>query len=229
MRCLIVRFIDCEGPGIFEEVLREKGYAITFHDAYKKGLSLVPEAHQVFDLILLMGGPQSLANPEEKSFFKPYLNLVEDALALTGHKVVGVCLGAQIIAKVLGEEIRKGEKGKEFGFGTVQITQPNHPVFKGVDVTTLPVFHFHEDTYNLPKDATELLKSEMYANQMFVYKNQALGIQCHIEMTLDLLDGWRKRFSDVAKLIPSVNDKIKTDVTNIQKYGKQIFENILSL
>ncbi len=229
MRSLIVRFIDCEGPGIFEEVLREKGYALTFHDAYKKGLSLVPEAHQVFDCILLMGGPHSLTNPEEKSFFKPYLNLVEDALALTGHKVIGVCLGAQIIAKVLGQEIQKGEKGKEFGFGTVQITQSNHPVFKGVDSQSIPVFHYHEDTYDLPKEAVELLKSDMYANQMFTYKNQAFGIQCHIELNLGLLDGWRKRFPDVAKLIPSFNDAIQTNVNKIQKYGRLIFENILNL
>lgn len=229
MRSLIIRFIDCEGPGIFEEVLREKGYTVTFHDAYKKGLQLVPESHQIFDLILLMGGPQSVANENEKSFFKPYYDLVEDTLALTGHKVVGVCLGSQIIAKVLGAEVKKGEKGKEFGFGQVNITKPNHPIFKGIGASDILAFHYHEDVFSLPKDSENLLSSSLYSNQMFSYRNQAIGILCHLELNLNLLEAWRKRFSDVAKLIPNVNDKVKSDLESIQKNGKIIFENILNL
>lgn len=229
MRSLIVRFIDCEGPGILENVLREKGYNVTYHDAYRPGLKLVPESHQIFDLIILMGGPNSVANPEEREFFKPYFGLVEDTLSLSSHKVLGICLGAQILAKVLGSEVRKGEKGQELGFGTVKVTNSSHPVLKGIDSTEIPVFHFHGDTYDNPKNSEGILSSEMYPSQMFAYQNKAFGIQCHIELTAPMLDVWRVRFPEIGKIVSSVNDNVRTQISSIQKYGKTIFENIINL
>lgn len=82
MRSLIIRFLDSEGPGILETSLKENSYKITYQDTYKKGLELVPESAQIFDLILLMGGPQTVYNESEYDFFKPYFDLVEQALAL---------------------------------------------------------------------------------------------------------------------------------------------------
>jgi len=229
LRSLVIRFIDCEGPGIIEDLLRHKGYNVTYHDAYRPGLKLVPESHQIFDLIVLMGGPQSLTNPNEKSFFKPYLELVENTLALSSHKVLGVCLGSQILANVLGSEVKKGEKGQEFGFGTVKVVNPSHPVLQGIDITEIPVFHFHSDTYENPKGSELLLSSEMYSSQMFAYQNKAFGIQCHLELTQALFEAWRFRFPEVKKMFPSVNDKILNQINSIQSYGKIIFQNILNL
>ena len=81
MRSLIIRFMDCEGPGIIEDSLRKANYTITYHDAYKKGIQIVPESHQIFDIIILMGGPKSVYDPKEDTFFKPYLRLVENTIS----------------------------------------------------------------------------------------------------------------------------------------------------
>ncbi|MDX1959276.1 MAG: type 1 glutamine amidotransferase [Leptospiraceae bacterium] len=227
MRSLIVRFADCEGPGIIESILREKGYRITYHDSYKKGLELVPSSHQIFDLIILMGGPNSVANPAEEDFFSPYLSLVENAIA-TDKKILGICLGSQILAKVLGSNVVKGEKGEEVGFGNCKILDASQKVFANISTSELPVFHLHEDTYEIPKTATPLLSSEKYSSQMFSYKDKAFGIQCHLEMTYPMLEVWHKRFSNVSKTI-SLNEETKKKTSEVNASGKIVLQNIINL
>jgi GMP synthase-like glutamine amidotransferase len=229
LRSLIIRFIDCEGPGILDDILREKGFNVTYHDAYRKGLQLVPESHQIFKLIILMGGPQSVANPEEKAFFKPYFQLVEDALSLSSNKVLGICLGAQIVAQALGGQVRKGENGQEIGFGTVQVKNPNHPVFAGITGAELPIFHFHGDTYENPSGSENLLSSDKYPAQMFSYQNKAFGVQGHFELTAPMLQVWKNRFPEVGKAVPNINESIHSQITSIHENGRKIFENIINL
>ena len=143
--------MDCEGPGIIEDSLRRANYKITYHDAYKKSQQLVPESQQIFDLIVLMGGPKSVYDPKEQAFFKPYIDLVENAISIPGKKVLGICLGAQILAKALGATVEQGSKGQESGFSNVSILNSSHPVFKGIKENQITAFHLHGDTFNLPQ------------------------------------------------------------------------------
>jgi GMP synthase-like glutamine amidotransferase len=227
MRSLIVRFADCEGPGILEPILRAKGYRLTYHDSYKKGLELVPESHQIFDLIILMGGPNSVVGHAQDDFFTPYFDLVENALS-TNKKVLGICLGSQIIARVLGSEVIQGDKGAEVGFGNCNIENKSNPVFKGISETEIPVFHLHEDTYKVPNNTTHLLSSEKYPAQMFSYKEKAFGIQCHLEMTYPMLEVWHKRFQSIPPVLNLNQEaKMKTDLVN--QTGKIILENIINI
>jgi GMP synthase-like glutamine amidotransferase len=227
LRSLIVRFLDCEGPGSLEHVLRDKGIKITYHDSYRKGLQLVPEAHQVFDLIVLMGGPQTVHDPAQSEFFKPYLQLVEDTLSV-GHKVVGICLGSQIISRALGGVVSKGDKGPEVGFGKVSVKKTNHELFKGITSSEIPTFHLHEDTFTLPPGAELLLSSDKYENQMFVYDKKAFAIQCHFEVTSSMLPVWWK----IHKILPEKLGALPSDLfkktDELKEVSKLLFENILS-
>lgn len=229
MRSLIVRFSDLEGPGLLETILREKGYSITFHDSYKKGLELVPVSHQIFDLIVLLGGPISVADPGLQSFFKPYYQLVKDSLSIPRHKVLGICLGSQIIAKALGSEVRKGSNGPEIGFGKLKVENPNSPVLKNVDGSNVNVFHLHEDTYDIPKGAEHLLSSEKYLSQMFSYQNRAFGIQCHMELNPALFSVWHSRIPEIKTVIPKNNAEVQQQIESVAKTGRTILENIINI
>ncbi|MCE9499520.1 MAG: type 1 glutamine amidotransferase, partial [Leptospira sp.] len=196
MRSLIVRFINCEGPGIIENSLRRKNIKITYHDTFKKGLKLVPESHQIFDLIIFMGGPQSVADPAQQDFFKPYYQLAEDSLSNPDHKLIGICLGSQLLAKTLGAEVNKGISGPEIGFSKVTVKDPSSPAFKGITGNEIEAFHLHEDIFSIPKTGKLLLSGSMYENQMFSYENRVFGIQCHLEPSLMMLETWSKVHKD---------------------------------
>jgi GMP synthase-like glutamine amidotransferase len=225
MRSLIVRFLDSEGPGIIESSLKENGYKITYHDSYKKGLELVPESQQIFDLILLMGGPQTVYNESEYEFFKPYLNLVEQTLSLPNKKIIGVCLGSQILAKVLGAKVEKGKNGSEIGFSKLQIKDSSHPIFSNLksDINT---FHLHNDTFDLPTGSKLLASSEKYENQIFDYKNIAFGIQCHLEVTPIMLQTWWK-VHKLNKQIGELNSSHLEEAKEMNELAKPIFDKMI--
>lgn len=220
--------MDCEGPGIIEDSLREANYKITYHDAYKKNQQLVPESQQIFDLIVLMGGPKSVYDPKEEAFFKPYINLVENAISIPGKKVLGICLGAQVLAKALGATVEQGSKGQEIGFSKVSILNSSHPVFKGINDKQITAFHLHGDTFNLPQGTEHLVSSDKYENQMFVYKDKGYGIQCHFEVTYPMLEVWWNVHKEIPKTIGPISNEIKTKQKEMEANARILFDNIIA-
>ena len=226
MRSLIVRFKDCEGPGIIENSLKDKGYVITYHNAYHKGLELVPDSYQMFDTIVLMGGEQSVVGLEQAKFFKPYYELVENALSFH-KKVIGVCLGSQILAKVLGARVMKGDKGLELGFSPVRIEEPKHKIFQDIASPEILAFHLHEDTFDLPSGSIRLLSSPIYENQMFSYSDNVYAIQCHLEVTISMLQVWWKQFKNIEPALGKFNQGIIDKQKEMETVAKKIFDTII--
>lgn len=225
MRSLIVRFKDCEGPGILLNSLKKRNYKITYHNAYDLRVKPLPDAHLVFDLIVLLGGPQSVTDHSLTDFFEPWLNLVRYAKSIPNCKVIGICLGSQIISKALGGEVKRGENGPEVGFYDVQVQEP-HFLFDGI--SSFPAFHLHEDVFSIPEGTKRLLKSEKYSNQMFSFEDRIFGIQCHLEITASMLSIWQKAHSDFirsAGWIPGPETEFLR--SQMEKVGGSIFEKIL--
>lgn len=228
MRALCVRFKDCEGPGIIEPVLRENGYRVSFHNAYDPKVQLLPEAHLNFNLIVLLGGPQSVTDSSLNSFFQPYYLLVKNMMATSGRKLIGICLGSQIIAKVLGAEVLVGDKGPEVGFSPMKIKDVTHPIFNGINKTEIQAFHLHEDTFSIPKGAIHLLESELYKNQMFAIENKVYAFQAHIEPTLPMLEVWKNVHKDfIAKGNGDFTD-LSAKQKEMEATARIIFRNILN-
>ncbi len=227
MRSLIIRFEDCEGPGLIEPILREKGFSITYHDAYKEELSLIPGSHLFFDFFLFLGGTKSVYDEKDYLFFKPYFQLMEDVIELKNKKILGICLGSQLLARVLGAEVSKGEKGGEFGFGKVSIQDINHPFFKGIGSEQISTFHFHNDIFSLPKNTKNLLTSERYQNQMFSYNDKAIGILPHFEVTINMIQTWMNKFPEIRASINK--DSLKINLEAQKSSGELILRNIISL
>ncbi|MEX0823711.1 MAG: hypothetical protein WD008_04940 [Balneolaceae bacterium] len=99
-----------------------------------------------------------------------------------GKNVLGICLGAQLIASVLGSKIYKASE-KEIGWFPVQLTGESKLLPAGENRKEYPVvFHWHGETFDLPENATRLASTEICPNQAFLYSKKAVGLQFHLEM-----------------------------------------------
>ena len=150
-----------------------------------------------FDMLTVMGGPMS-ANDEAKfAWLAPEIALVREAIG-AGKIVLGVCLGAQIIAKSLGAKVYAARQ-KEIGWFEVKRTEAAHPIFDGLPAA-FPVFHWHGETFDLPAGAVRLAETASTPNQAFGINARVLGLQFHMEATP----------ASVAGLVQNAADEIGT-------------------
>ncbi len=180
----IFRHFRTEGPGYFATYLdaRSVPWELIPLDA---GASVPPDtgAHSGF---VFMGGPMSVN--DDLPWIAPALRLIRDAVA-QDLPVLGHCLGGQLIAKALGAEVTRAPY-KEIGWGEVRLA--DEPLarewFAGLP-PRFESFHWHGETFAIPPGATRLMSSRWCENQAFALGN-TLGLQCHIEMTEELVGSW---------------------------------------
>jgi GMP synthase (glutamine-hydrolysing) len=177
---LVLRHTQAEGLGLLANALREHG----IHHRYLDLPRGEPPPRDLRDLggLVILGGPMSVYEADRHPFLAAESALVERALT-AGRPVLGICLGAQLIAQVLGARVYKGER-REVGWAPVTLTDDGHDdsVFGG-SPSTLTVFHLHGDTYELPADAKNLARSPLYEQQAFAYGDLVYGVQFHMEFT----------------------------------------------
>ncbi|TET54150.1 MAG: type 1 glutamine amidotransferase [Actinobacteria bacterium] len=136
-----------------------------------------------FDWLIIMGGPMSIYEGDKY----PWLNREKEFIKKAIHQnklVLGICLGAQLIADVLGARIYKN-KYKEIGWFQVNLTQEamKSPNFSSLP-NTINAFHWHGDTFDLPQGAIRMAESEGCKNQAFEYNKRVIGLQFHLESTI---------------------------------------------
>jgi GMP synthase-like glutamine amidotransferase len=131
------------------------------------------------DLIIAMGGPMSVNDEVEFPWLKEEKRFVADAIH-GGKAVLGICLGAQLIANALGARVYPGPH-KEIGWLEIESTSDNLDLFRFPKKAT--VFHWHGETFDLPLRATRLARSPGCENQAFQVGPRAIGLQFHLETT----------------------------------------------
>jgi GMP synthase-like glutamine amidotransferase len=179
MRLAVLQHVPFEGPAAIGEWAGARGVAMSVAHLYRGDPLPAPGS---FDILAAMGGPMSANDEAILDWLGPEIALVRDAIA-GGKIVLGVCLGAQIMAKALGGRVFKGRE-KEIGWFPVARTEPAHPLFDGIPQEFV-AFHWHGETFSLPENAVRLASTPSTENQAFAVGAKALGLQFHLEATPD--------------------------------------------
>ena len=147
----------------------------------------VPDSSAAFSGLAFMGGPMS-AN-DELAWTQPVLALMRDAVA-QGVPVIGHCLGGQMLARALGGKVSRNPV-KEIGWNPVQVEgTPLAREWFGSDVSQFTTFQWHGDTFTIPPGGERILTGPHCANQAYVVDGRHLGLQCHVEMTPEMIASW---------------------------------------
>jgi len=174
-----VQHVAFEGLGHIEKWIDEQGHSLSMTRLYA-GESL-PELAD-FDRLVIMGGPMNIYEDGRYPWLVEERAFIRRAIA-AGKSAVGICLGAQLLADALGSKVYRGAN-KEIGWLPIQITEVGEKNGFLAGVATAPVvFHWHGDTFDIPKGALHLARSEGCQSQAFLYKNRILGLQFHLEST----------------------------------------------
>lgn len=178
-----------EGLGTLENFLTARKQPVEICRSYRG--DAVPRDSSLYSALIIMGGDMNVDETEKYPFLHDEVNLIKDAL-YQSVPILGICLGAQLIAKALDARVYPGEL-KEMGWYSVCVTdagvrdplmQALFPDEEGV------VFHWHGDTFDLPSQSVRLASSAIYPNQAFRYGQAVYGLQFHIEMTKPMVDEW---------------------------------------
>ncbi|HEV3177132.1 MAG TPA: glutamine amidotransferase [Stellaceae bacterium] len=183
---LAIRHVPFEDLGSFASVLRERGFAVAYRDA---GLDDLGARDLIdADLLIVLGGPIGVYETTEYPFLKGEIAVVERRLK-AGRPVLGLCLGAQIMAKALGARVYHGKR-KELGWSPLTLTDAGSKSALAELGARTAVLHWHGDTFDLPRESELLASTRLYANQAFSWRQHALGLQFHIEATTRGLERW---------------------------------------
>ena len=182
---LFIQHGETDRPGLFRDVLGGLGIPLEVIEPYRN--QPIPENLSGYDGLCLGGGAQSAYEGDQYPYLVQECALVR-AAASEGRPVLGLCLGAQLMAAALGAEVRRGAR-REIGFHEVRLESISQydPVWCGVPQTFVTT-HWHGDVFEIPAGGMRLASSDLTPNQLFRYGHALYGLQFHLEMTPELLD-----------------------------------------
>jgi GMP synthase-like glutamine amidotransferase len=188
MDVLVLQHIACEPPGVYEDVLRARGAAITRVEL-DEGEPL-PDWRR-FGAIVAMGGPMSVNDDDEHPWLVAEKRAIREAVE-AGRSFWGACLGVQLLAVAFGARVYPGP-APEVGVMEVALTSEGRddPVV-GVLPPRFPCLQWHGDTFDLPPGGVRLMASSAYLNQGFRLGERAYGVQFHLEVDDAMGEEWSR-------------------------------------
>lgn len=198
MPILLLQHHDIETPGRLGDSLRNLGHRLEIRRPDRDGGDVLPTDIRAFDGLIVMGGPQNV-DPAGLAQW-PWLRGESDLIAAAHEAelpVIGVCLGAQLVAHALGGKV-EAMPSPEVGFVPVRITVPGqvNAMMAGIPWES-PQFHVHgHQITELPAGATLLASSDACANQAFMVGLRTYGFQYHFECDRAMVDAFRTHCSD---------------------------------
>ncbi len=192
LRLHYLQHVPFEGPGRILSWAETAGAAITATRLYRD--EPLP-ATSAFDLLVIMGGPMSTHDTDRHPWLVPEKAFIRHAID-AGKAVLGICLGAQLVAEALGARVYPNER-REIGWFAIQRTAPaaGHPIGACLP-PRLTVFHWHGDTFDLPAGSLALARSAACRHQGFVFGRRVVGLQFHLETTPETMQALIANGSD---------------------------------
>lgn len=233
-RLLVFQHVAAEPLGTLDPLIRRRGHRIRF-----KNFERHPDAQLNVDRyrgLVVLGGPMNVEDHPNRPHLANEMRAIERMLE-QGKPVLGICLGAQLLAHVLGAPVQRNER-PEIGWYPLQKTAAGmaDPVLAPLQAET-PVFQWHGCRFDIPKDAVHLARSPDCEQQAFRYGDNAYGFQFHLEMDERLVERWlatpayREELADSG--LPHDADAIRTQtrqhIAAMQQQADAVFNNFLDL
>jgi GMP synthase-like glutamine amidotransferase len=179
MQAHFFQHVPFENLGAIEPWLRTKGYAISQTAFFQPSFSL--PCLDDTDLLIVLGGPMSVNDEAQYPWLVQEKEFIHQAIA-AGKPILGICLGAQLIANALGARVYPNSV-KEIGWFPIMGQQGESGLNLFQFPPSLEVFHWHGETFDLPPGAELIASSQACQNQAFQIGRSAIGLQCHLETT----------------------------------------------
>jgi GMP synthase (glutamine-hydrolysing) len=186
-RILVFQHVAAEPLGTLDARIRARGHRVRFHN-FQRNPDAQPDLDRYRGLVVL-GGPMNVAEQDRYPHLTTELKAIETALR-QDKPVLGICLGAQLLAHVLGGPVRRHER-HEIGWYDLHMTEHGRsdPVL-GVLGERAPVFQWHGCTWDLPAGAVQLARTDTCEQQAFRYGSSAYGFQFHLEADAAMIERW---------------------------------------
>jgi len=186
-KVLVFQHVAHKILGTLNPILKEHGLRMRYVN-FERNPEEEPTLEKYNGLIIL-GGHMGVYEAEKYTHIKTEIKLIEEALR-RNIPILGICLGSQMLAHVLGAEVRKSEE-KEIGWYDISLTKEGlvDPLFNHFNPEQ-KVFQLHGDTFDVPKSAVHLASSELCTGQAFRYGDKVYGIQFHLEVDQPMIHRW---------------------------------------
>ncbi|GBD39509.1 GMP synthase [glutamine-hydrolyzing] [bacterium HR37] len=227
MRVLVLRHVPHEHLGVLASVFEKNRIPYEYVDIYKEKNPHITLGDA--GGLVILGGPMNVYEVDRYPFLDLEDRLVKDAVE-KNLPVLGICLGAQIIAKALGARVTRNRE-KEIGWYPIRITEDAREdrLFRYFGDEEV-VFHWHGDTFEIPEGAVHLACSSLCRNQAFRYGSCVYALQFHIEVTQDMVLEWlgvRENKIEIASLGGKVNpDSIREQSPRFMARLNQLAESV---
>jgi GMP synthase-like glutamine amidotransferase len=200
-----LQHVPFEGLGIIEDWAIAQGFEISVSQLFNNDpLPVIDD----LDWLVVMGGPMGIHDHEEHPWLVDEKIFIRKAID-AGKTVLGICLGAQLIADVLGAKVYPGPQ-KEIGWFPIRRAEGAPELLP----EKLTAFHWHGDTFDLPAGAIRLASSETCQNQGFVYNDRVVALQFHLETTPESMEALIENCSDELPNVDAASCRIAKEQPN---------------
>jgi GMP synthase (glutamine-hydrolysing) len=223
METLVIQNCPTEDIGLYEGYLQDSGIAYHVHHAYT-GKEFPPA--ECFEAFVVGGTPISIYDAHKHDSLKKEMVYLK-AVVKRDKPYLGICAGAQLLAKLLGAEVRRNPV-MEIGSYNVKLTTAGkkHKFFAGFP-DTFPVFQWHGDTFDIPNGGRLLVEGTDCQNQAFSYSN-SLGLQFHLEVTSQSASKWADEYRNELKQVGKTKRQVVNEYKIIEKQTRELAYKLIN-